>query len=122
MEPFRIILVADINGSIVFADPKAEQFSGLKQADFLGDGWLWGVHPRDRLLAKTQWRKSVLYKNVYEEFYRYRKYDGTYHWLLTRSIPLSNFRIPAMHWAIVLEFLGAENIGGVAMKENHFHE
>ncbi|QJX01189.1 Chemotaxis protein methyltransferase CheR [Frigoriglobus tundricola] len=64
-------------------------FTGVPEADLLGDAWLERViHPDDRQRTLDCWTAAVQGRGVYDIVYRLRRHDGAYRWFQTRGVPV----------------------------------
>jgi PAS domain S-box-containing protein len=66
------------------------QFTGSEAAASYGTGWLDFVHPEDVPLAREAWRRAVETGEPYTVEFRLRHADGTYRWMLTRGLPVTD--------------------------------
>jgi PAS domain S-box-containing protein len=52
---------------------------------------IWGlIHPEDRKIAELEWPRAVQSGEPMEMEHRFKRYDGTYRWHLSRFIPFKN--------------------------------
>ncbi|HEY9118639.1 MAG TPA: PAS domain S-box protein, partial [Marinobacter sp.] len=63
-------------------------FTGLTLEESLGHGWNPPFHPEDRGLAAERWLQAINSGEPYEIEYRLRRWDGVYHWMLGRALPM----------------------------------
>lgn len=63
-------------------------YTGLTLEESLGFGWNAPFHPEDRDRAAEQWRHATNSGEPYEIEYRLRRWDGVYHWMLGRALPM----------------------------------
>jgi PAS domain S-box-containing protein len=64
------------------------EYTGLKQEQALGIGWLDALHPDDRERALSQWGQAVAQGDGYEMELRYRRHDGEYRWFIAKALPV----------------------------------
>lgn len=63
-------------------------YTGLTLEQSLGFGWNPPFHPEDRARAAEQWLQATCSGEPYEIEYRLRRWDGVYHWMLGRALPM----------------------------------
>ncbi len=63
-------------------------YTGLTLEQSLGFGWSPPFHPEDRGRAAEQWLQATCSGEPYEIEYRLRRWDGVYHWMLGRALPM----------------------------------
>ena len=74
-------------------------FTGVSEAELLGDAWLERViHPDDRLRTLACWKAAVEEKGIYDIAYRLRRHDGAYHWFKTRGVPVRDDSGRIVRW------------------------
>ncbi|MBL3557688.1 MULTISPECIES: EAL domain-containing protein [Marinobacter] len=73
-------------------------FTGLTLEESLGHGWNPPFHPEDRELAAERWRQAINSGEPYEIEYRLRRWDGVYHWMLGRALPMRDAEGNIIKW------------------------
>jgi len=63
-------------------------YTGQREAEARGTGWLDAVHPDDRPLVALEWVRAIEGRGTYEVEYRLRRFDGAYRDVLARALPL----------------------------------
>ncbi|HDZ46974.1 hypothetical protein LCGC14_0155370 [marine sediment metagenome] len=63
-------------------------YTGLTLEESLGFGWNPPFHPDDRAMAAERWLQATSSGTPYEIEYRLRRWDGVYHWMLGRAVPM----------------------------------
>jgi len=94
-EHFRFIanLIPDIiwtalpNGHRDFYNNKFTEYTGLDTEEAKGQGWEKMIHSDDLYPTITKWEECLQNGNLYENEYRFKRYDGTYRWFLIRAAP-----------------------------------
>lgn len=81
------IWIADPEGNLNYFNQAVFNFSGLNLEDILDKGWLDIIHPDDREENVKQWKMSIETGNDFLFEHRFRRHDGTYHWILSKAIP-----------------------------------
>lgn len=64
------------------------EFTGQKEEEWRGRGWMNAIHPEDRLKARSVWSQAVSSKNTFHTEYRLRSRDGSYRWTAVRGVPV----------------------------------
>lgn len=83
-----IVWSADARGGVDFNSGMIEKFTGVDAEELCGDGWLDVVHPDDHAYVSESWRRSVETGELYSVEFRIRRHDGSWHWHLTRGLPV----------------------------------
>ena len=83
----QIVWAAQPDGNRVFYNVKWYEYTGLAEAESLGDSWLALVHPDDHQRSETRWRAAVRDGTPFENEYRLRRRDGAFRWFLSRALP-----------------------------------
>jgi PAS domain S-box-containing protein len=81
-----IIWTALVDGTGDYFNRKWFEYTGVTIEDGLGQGWTKVIHPDDLEHTLETWKKSVETGADYEISYRFRRYDGEYHWFLGRAV------------------------------------
>ncbi|TPG42600.1 PAS domain S-box protein [Sphingomonas koreensis] len=89
------IWTAPPDGKLDWFNDQVFAYSGLSEADLIGNGWAAIVHPDDVAAAAEQWSASLSSGETYETEFRIRRSDGEYRWHIVRAVPIldSNGRI-----------------------------
>ncbi len=74
------------------------RYTGVPEAEQLGEGWAQAIHPDDRAGTAEAWRAAVAGQGDYDCEYRLRGADGTYRWFATRGVPLRDAEGRATKW------------------------
>jgi PAS domain S-box-containing protein len=62
-------------------------YTGLTEAQSLGEGWKLPFHPEDMVRTKETWFNCLATGDEYNTEYRCQRYDGEWRWMLGRAIP-----------------------------------
>ncbi|KAJ4987400.1 histidine kinase hhk6p [Stagonosporopsis vannaccii] len=62
-------------------------YTGLTEAQSLGEGWKLPFHPEDMVTTKDVWLNCLATGDEYNTEYRCQRYDGEWRWMLGRAIP-----------------------------------
>lgn len=73
-------------------------YTGLTLEESLGFGWNPPFHPEDRDLAAERWLQATSSGESYEIEYRLRRWDGVYHWMLGRALPMRDAEGNIVKW------------------------
>jgi len=82
-----LLWTSDEHGQRTFASAAFTRFAGVGFDALRGEGWKSLVHPDDRARATHVLDASVAQRSAYETFYRFRRRDGRWRWLLDRAVP-----------------------------------
>ncbi|QNN51484.1 sensor domain-containing diguanylate cyclase [Nocardioides mesophilus] len=94
----QIVWIARPDGWHVYFNQNWMDFTGLTLEESLGDGWNPPFHPEDRGAAAVAWEQATRTGERYEIEYRLRRFDGSYHWMLGRAIPLRSDSGEIVKW------------------------
>ncbi|MGY8914187.1 MAG: PAS domain S-box protein, partial [Flavobacteriales bacterium] len=81
------IWTADEKGKLNYFNQAVFKYSGLNQDELMDMGWLDIIHPEDREENKRLWTESVETGNDFILEHRFRRHDGSYHWILSKASP-----------------------------------
>lgn len=81
------IWTADPEGNLNYFNQSVYDFSGLTPSELSEIGWLEIVHPDDKENNVKSWTQSIQSGSDFLCEHRFRKYDGTYRWQLSRAKP-----------------------------------
>jgi hypothetical protein len=73
------------NGEITYLNSQMLSFTGLSMEEH--KDWIAFTHPEDFKNTEETWLNALTTGSAYEIEERFRKYDGTYRWHLTRGVP-----------------------------------
>jgi PAS domain S-box-containing protein len=77
-------------GRIDWVNHQVVDYSGLKEAQLLGDGWTRLIHPDELPRISAEWRQALAQGTRYETEFRLRRHDGVYRWHLVRALPYAH--------------------------------
>ncbi len=83
----QLIWTCAPNGQCDYLSRQWVEFTGVPEAQQLGDRWTGVLHPDDRPRAALAWNNAVQGKAVYDLEYRIRRHDGDYRWFKVRGLP-----------------------------------
>jgi len=74
------------------------EYTGMKQGEELGYGWLEAFHPEDKEAHFAKWRAATETGGLFESVARIRGADGVYRWFLTQGVPLRDESGKIVRW------------------------
>lgn len=74
------------------------EFTGAREGEHDGTGWLQALHPDDMEIASQVWTSAVGSGEPYEVEYRLRRHDGEYRWTLARGLPIKDAEGKVVRW------------------------
>ena len=81
--------IAAPDGSVLSCQFWAE-FTGQRESDARGLGWLEAVHPQDRDAVVASWGEALRIASSMEFVYRARHRSGAFRWIRSKAIPIKN--------------------------------
>jgi PAS domain S-box-containing protein len=94
----QMIWTADIEGNLNYFSQSVFDYSGLTPKQMNEHGWLNIVHPDERAANLEQWLSSVQTGQPFIFEHRFRKYDGTFRWQLSRAVPQKDHEGNVQRW------------------------
>lgn len=85
----QLVWMTDANGAHVYYNQRWYAYTGLSEADSLGFGFTNALHPDDIERTLQRWQAAWRDGASYEVEYRFRRYDGVYHWFIGRAQPVA---------------------------------
>ena len=86
------------DGLLDWFNSRVYEFSGAARGQLDGTNWTALVHPDDLPLAGERWAESIRKAEPYETEFRLRRDDGTWHWFITRAVPLQDGKGGITRW------------------------
>ncbi|MBI0538173.1 PAS domain S-box protein [Roseomonas sp. KE2513] len=93
-------------GHSTWASPQWLAYTGQRQEETHGRGWLRAVHPEDRAAVVEAWHEARARGRLDVEFRLRRAADGSYRWHRTRAVPLRDEASASRREGRILEWLG----------------
>ncbi|QCG91120.1 PAS domain S-box protein [Azospirillum sp. TSH100] len=78
--------------------PSWSNFTGQTFDQLKGTGWVEAIHPDDRPHTSEAWRAARTGRTIYKAEHRLRRYDGVYHDMLVRAVPLLDASGAVQEW------------------------
>lgn len=75
------ILLTDVDGRCVYANPRLRDILGLSLGQTLGDGWLTAIHAADRLRVKRSWTVCSRRGREFSREFRVTNRQGAVRWM-----------------------------------------
>ncbi len=94
----QIVWTTDATGEFVAEQPDWAAFTGQTFAEYRGLGWIEAIHPDDRDVVATAWRRAVATSSVCAVEYRVRRHDGVYRTFSVRAVPVRDAIGPVREW------------------------
>ncbi len=85
-------------GQVLWYNQRWYEYTGIREDETLGEGWLDVVHPADRPAARIRWATAVGLGSPYMSEHRVRAADGRYRWFLVRAEPVHDERGELIQW------------------------
>lgn len=84
----QVVWIADSQGSVSYYNSRVEHLSGIVRE--ANDTWNWkpALHPDDIDKTNEAWTKAMQSRTPYQCEHRIRVSDGSYHWHLSRALPV----------------------------------
>ncbi|MGV9002919.1 PAS domain-containing sensor histidine kinase [Flavobacterium sp.] len=83
----QFVWTATPEGKLNYFNQAVFDFSGFSPDEILEKGWIEIVHSDERAANIKQWLEAIASEKDFLIEHRFRKYDGTYRWQLSRAIP-----------------------------------
>lgn len=83
----QFIWTCDSEGNVSYLNNAVFLFTGMNLDALKGQGWLDVIHPEDREENLRAWREAVESRGNYLFEHRFRRYDGSFRWQLSRATP-----------------------------------
>lgn len=93
-----IVSLAQPDGTIEYINSWWTEFSGHSPDQFINGEWLSAIHPDDREKVLHAWQKALAESEAYQYEFRARSKDGSYHWLLSKGVPVKNEKGGVYRW------------------------
>ena len=85
--PIVIMWKTDAEGLLTFVSIDETQFTGIANADLLGNGWHDALHPDDADQCLETFGEAIRVRQPFSFVSRKRRVDGEYVWFRTHGIP-----------------------------------
>ncbi len=95
----QLILMADTQGMLSFANQRLLDYTGLSLEELLGEGWRKVIHPEDELRTLAAWMEALARDIDFQVETRLRRgSDGIYRWFWVRGLPVRDDHGKTLYW------------------------
>lgn len=94
----QLVWVTDPQGRHRYFNSGWYAFTGLSPDESVDFGFAKALHPDDVERSLLTWERSWRYGEPYEIEYRFRRFDGEYHWFVGRASPIHNAEGQVIEW------------------------
>jgi len=95
----QLILMADTQGQVTFANQRLLDYSGLRLEEICGEGWRKAVHPDDELRTLDAWMEALARGVDFQVETRIRRgSDGMFRWFWVRGLPVRDEHNKTLYW------------------------
>jgi len=88
----HFLWVCSVGGFVNYLSPSWLEFTGMKECDALGFGWMLAIHPDDRSQLKTTNEEQ------FTATVRYKRFDGVYRWFRLRACRVYDEKQITLKW------------------------
>jgi len=95
----QLILMANTQGELTFANQRMLDYTGLSLEESVGEGWRKAVHPEDELRVLQAWTEALSSGVEFQTETRIRRgSDGSYRWFWVRGLPVRDEHNQTLYW------------------------
>ncbi len=95
----QLILMADTQGMVTFANQRLLDYTGLRLEEICDEGWRKAVHPDDELRTLGAWTEALQREVDLQVETRIRRgADGAYRWFWVRGLPVRDEQNKTLYW------------------------
>lgn len=94
----QLVWICNPDGLNVYFNHQWVEYTGMTLEESYGTGWNKPFHPEDKQPAWDAWNNAVRKGGTYRIECRLRRADGTYHWFLTRGLPMRDSAGNIVKW------------------------
>lgn len=94
----HLVWFTDQHGGTIWYNRRWYEFTGSTADEVEGWGWTKAVHPDHAARVVEGFRRAWQAGADWEDTYPLRRYDGEYHWFLSRAAPLRNSAGKLVRW------------------------
>ena len=105
-----IVWTADDKGNADFFNDLWYETTGMTPEETLGLGWTKAIHPDDLNRCLETWNDALTNRTFYEIEARYRKRDGSFHWVLARGVPIIENDVVTSWYGTSTDITGQKNV------------
>jgi PAS domain S-box-containing protein len=85
-------------GILDYINRRGAEYLGRPREDIDPSVWTDALHPEDCATTIDNWRACLRSGDVYESLFRLRRFDGEYHWHLSRALPFRDSEGRILRW------------------------
>lgn len=115
----QIIWTADATGMVNYWNQHWYEYTGLSEAESMGLAKFNAVHPEDRDRTQSQWNQAIAKEEPLAMEYRMRRWDGEYHWFISRAIPTRDDQGQLTGWIGTITDINDHKQTELALLEAH---
>jgi PAS domain S-box-containing protein len=94
----QIVWATDSNGKAYYYNSQWFEFLGVPPTDAKSvDQWKF-IHPEDKEKTDQRWEEAIRNRTMFQVEARMKRYDGSYHWFLSRALPIFNSQGNLVRW------------------------
>lgn len=83
----QMVWTADATGAVNYWNQRWYEYTHFSEAESMGLDYANAIHPDEYDRTLEQWSHSVATGELFKSEYRIRRWDGAYHWFMSRGIP-----------------------------------
>jgi PAS domain S-box-containing protein len=113
-----MVLVADVDGRLEYANRRVQEFMGRSLEDLRERGCWEGIHPEDAGAIGREWSRCVSSGDTFHAVYRERRFDGEYVWADNRLMPLLDDKGHIVKWYGLITDVDAQHKADQALRKS----
>ena len=94
----QFVWTSDKEGNLNYFNSASYDYSGFSEEQLLYGGWINVIHPEEREENLLAWKSAIKSGKDFIFEHRFRRYDGTYRWQLSRAVPLNDDHGKIQFW------------------------
>ena len=95
----QLIMMADAQGLLTFANQRLLDYTGMTLEESRGEGWRAALHPEDEVRVLGEWMRAVASDSDFEVETQIRRgLDGTFRWFWVRGLPVRDEQGKTLYW------------------------
>lgn len=116
------IWVCGVDGLNLYCSESFLKFSGFTQQQCSGYGWTEVLHPEDKENTVAAWIHTITTGSNLDIEHRFRGKDGTWHYVLTKGVPVRNENGEILYWIGINLNIDKQKISELALIESQRRE
>ena len=118
----QIPWTSDPQGRILSVSSRWVEYTGISQADALGNGWLEALHPVDVTPTVESWDEALSMGLPVDISYRLRRSTGEYRWSRARATPRRGDNNKVLRWYGTVEDVHEQHLANEKLKLQAFQD